>query len=118
MHEITPMGDAVAKTYRIRIALPDDTPLHVGMSVEANVVTREKAERPAGAGRCRAGHAQCSSSRAVACGLRQVEIGIRGARSVEILSGLEEGERVVAQPPESLRDGQRVRAVERRREAP
>ena len=43
VHEITPMGDAVAKTYRIRIALPDDTPLHVGMSVEANVVTREKA---------------------------------------------------------------------------
>ena len=33
------MGDAVAKTYRIRIALPDDTPLKVGMSVEANVVT-------------------------------------------------------------------------------
>src|SRR5262245_201493 len=42
VHEITPMGDAVTKTYRIRIALPDDTPLHVGMSVEANVVTREK----------------------------------------------------------------------------
>ncbi len=42
--EITPMGDAVTKTYRIRIGLPDDTPLHVGMSVEANVVTREKAD--------------------------------------------------------------------------
>ena len=42
VREITPMGDAVAKTYRIRIALPDDTPLHVGMSVEANIVTREK----------------------------------------------------------------------------
>jgi RND family efflux transporter MFP subunit len=42
VHEITPMGDSVAKTYRIRIALPEDTPLHVGMSVEANVVAREK----------------------------------------------------------------------------
>src|SRR5918994_2019379 len=42
VHEITPMGDAVAKTYRIKIGLPDDTPLQVGMSVEANVVTREK----------------------------------------------------------------------------
>ena len=42
VREITPMGDPVAKTYRIRIALPDDTPLIAGMSVEANVVTREK----------------------------------------------------------------------------
>src|SRR5262245_62309560 len=42
VHEITPMGDAVAKTYRIRVALPDDTPLHVGMSVEGNVIAREK----------------------------------------------------------------------------
>ena len=40
--EITPMGDSVAKTYRIRIALPNDTPLKPGMSVEANVVTWEK----------------------------------------------------------------------------
>ena len=42
VREITPMGDPVAKTYRIRVALPDDTPLQVGMSVEANIVTREK----------------------------------------------------------------------------
>ena len=42
VHEITPAGRSVAKTFRIRVALPDDTPLKVGMSVEANVVTREK----------------------------------------------------------------------------
>ena len=42
--EITPAGDPVAKTYRVKVALPDDTPLRVGMSVEANIVTREKAD--------------------------------------------------------------------------
>ena len=42
VREITPMGDVVAKTYRIKMALPDDTPLKPGMSVEANIVTREK----------------------------------------------------------------------------
>ena len=36
------MGDVAAKTYRVKIALPDDTPLKPGMSVEANIVTREK----------------------------------------------------------------------------
>jgi RND family efflux transporter MFP subunit len=111
VHEITPMGDAVAKTYRIRIALPDDTPLHVGMSVEANVVTREKSNAllvPADAiqgqqvlvldrGRVR---------------LRRVEIGIRGTRNVEILSGLGDNERIASPAPASLPDGSRVRAVQ------
>ena len=41
---ITPAGDPVAKTFRVRIGLPDDTPLHIGMSVEANIITREKAD--------------------------------------------------------------------------
>jgi multidrug efflux pump subunit AcrA (membrane-fusion protein) len=45
-----------------------------------------------------------------------VEVGIRGARSVEIVSGLTDGERIIAQPPDTLRDGQRVRAVERWRD--
>ncbi|WP_246738712.1 efflux RND transporter periplasmic adaptor subunit [Bradyrhizobium sp. CCBAU 051011] len=40
--QITPAGDPVAKTFRVRIGLPEDTPLRVGMSVEANIVSREK----------------------------------------------------------------------------
>ena len=36
------MGDVAAKTFRVKMALPDDTPLKPGMSVEANIVTREK----------------------------------------------------------------------------
>jgi membrane fusion protein, multidrug efflux system len=35
---ITPMGDPVAKTYRVRFALPEDTPLLIGMTVEVNIV--------------------------------------------------------------------------------
>ena len=66
VREITPMGDVVTKTYRIRIALPDDTPLIAGMSVEANVITREKAGAllvPADANRA----GRYSSSMATAC---------------------------------------------------
>jgi RND family efflux transporter MFP subunit len=117
VYEITPMGDAVAKTYRIRISLPDDTPLHIGMSVEANVVTREKADAllvPADAIQgTRVLVMEGSRVRA-----RQVEVGIRGARSVEVISGLVANDRIVAQPSEALRDGQRVRPVERKREGP
>ena len=42
--QITPKGDPVQKTYRVRIALPDDTPLMIGMTIEANIII---AERPA-----------------------------------------------------------------------
>jgi RND family efflux transporter MFP subunit len=115
VYEITPMGDAVAKTYRIRVSLPDDTPLHIGMSVEANVVTREKANAllvPADAVQgTRVFVIDGDRAR-----VRPVEVGIRGARSVEIVSGLSDGERILAQPPDTLRDGQRVRAVERGRD--
>jgi RND family efflux transporter MFP subunit len=108
VREMTPMGDPVAKTYRIRIALPDDTPLQVGMSVEANVVTREKA----GALLIPSDAVQGSSVFVIAgdrVAKRSVEVGIRGARTIEILSGLGEDERIASPAPAELANGSRVR---------
>jgi RND family efflux transporter MFP subunit len=110
--EITPMGDTATKTYRIRIALPDETPLKPGMSVEANVVTHEKP----GALVMPAEAVQGSSAYAInrdRAERRAVTIGLRGPRTVEVLSGLSEGERVASPFPANLRNGARVRAVER-----
>lgn len=110
VREVTPMGDPVAKTYRIKVALPDDTPLLPGMSVEANVVTREKTHAllvPADA-------VQATSVFVVEgerASKRKVELGIRGTRAVEILSGLAENERVVSPAPSTLTDGHRVRVT-------
>jgi RND family efflux transporter MFP subunit len=117
VREMTPMGDPVAKTYRIRIALPDDTPLKVGMSVEANVVTRQKPDAlliPADA-------VQGTTVFVVADGRvfrREVEIGIRGARTVEILSGVTEGERVASPAGAELADGGAVQVKARSLPAP
>jgi multidrug efflux pump subunit AcrA (membrane-fusion protein) len=106
------MGDSASKTYRIRIALPDDTPLQPGMSIEANVVTREKADAlvmPAEAAQGTAVYA-IEGDRARR---RTIAIGLRGPRMIEVLSGLAAGERVVVPFPSQLRNGARVRAVER-----
>jgi len=108
LREITPMGDPVAKTYRIRIALPDDTPLKVGMSVEANVVTREKP----GALLVPSDALQGSAVFVIAgdrVAKREVQVGIRGTRTVEILSGVREDERVASPAVADLADGRRVR---------
>jgi RND family efflux transporter MFP subunit len=112
VREITPMGDPVAKTYRIKVALPDDTPLKPGMSLEANVITREKP----GALLVPADAVQGTTVYAVEGSRlkkRPVEIGIRGTRAVEILSGVTENDRVVSPAVTGLADGLRVRATKR-----
>lgn len=109
--EITPMGDVTAKTFRIKAALPADTPLKPGMSVEANVVTREKANAllvPTDAVQDNAVFVVDG----VRARRRTVTIGIRGTRAVEIVDGLKDGERVVSPAPAGLKDGARLRIVE------
>src|SRR5207248_10796563 len=41
--QITPKGDPTRKTFRIYLRLPNDTPLRIGMTCEANIIFREKA---------------------------------------------------------------------------
>ena len=108
--EITPMGDIAAKTFRVKIALPEDTPLKPGMSVEANIVTREKPNAlliPADAVQGNAVFVLDGSQ----VRKREVTIGIRGTRVVEVLSGLADGERVASPAATDLTDGARVRVA-------
>ncbi|MCC6778032.1 MAG: efflux RND transporter periplasmic adaptor subunit [Hyphomicrobiales bacterium] len=117
VREITPMGDVTAKTFRIKMGLPDDTPLKPGMSVEANIITREKANAllvPT--------DALQGSAVLVLDGnhirRRTVRVGIRGTRNAEIIAGLGEGEAVASPAASDLRDGARVRIIEHRSVAP
>jgi membrane fusion protein (multidrug efflux system) len=106
--QITPAGDPVSKTFRVRIGLPDDTPLRVGMSVEANIVSREKQDAvlvPA--------NAVVNNSLLIIdndhARLRKVEIGIRGTGFVEVINGASEGELVASPATTNIKDGSRVR---------
>jgi RND family efflux transporter MFP subunit len=111
--EITPMGDVAAKTFRVKMLLPDDTPLKPGMSVEANIITREKPNALLIPTDAVQGNAVFVLDGATAR-KRDVKIGIRGTRAVEVLSGLADGERVAAPAVTSLADGARVRVIEPR----
>ena len=109
---VTPMGDPVSKTYRVRFALPGDTPLMIGMSVEVNVVVREEEGVllvPAGA------VDPTGSVWIVADGVaerRPVELGIRGTVRVEVMEGLEDGSAVIVPAPSDLDEGARVEVKE------
>ena len=40
--EITPKGDPVARSFRVRIRLPDDSPLMIGMTADCNIILSER----------------------------------------------------------------------------
>ncbi|NKC34588.1 efflux RND transporter periplasmic adaptor subunit [Falsiroseomonas selenitidurans] len=128
--QITPKGDTVRKAYRVRLALPDDTPLLVGMTVEANIVLRETpdavlvpqaalvlppAPRDASPsappapppGAPRQGHVWVVEKEVAQ--RRAVQVGVESPRNVEIRQGLRAGEAVVLNPPPGLTDGAPVR---------
>lgn len=106
---ITPKGDPINKTFRVRVALPDDTPLLVGMTAEVNVVSAEKADAllvPANA----VTNGKVLVDDGGVAVARPVELGIRGRTSVEVVTGLGDAEAVIANPPPGLAAGDRVRA--------
>jgi RND family efflux transporter MFP subunit len=106
--QITPKGDATRKAYRVRLALPEDTPLMIGMTVEANIVLRETANAvlipPAALSGDHVFVAQGEVARR-----RQVTVGVQGPRAVEIRQGIAAGDVVVLDPPQGLKDGQALR---------
>lgn len=106
--DITPKGDPQTKTFRVYLSLPDETPLLIGMSVEANIVTQEKKDvllLPAEA------MLQDHVFTVVDGRLKRskIEAGLRGARMVEIISGLKDKQQVVSPISTQMREGQRVR---------
>lgn len=107
---ITPRGDPVARSYRVRIALANPPPgLRVGMTVDANVILARRTQAwllPSQVllrdqvwvvedGRARA---------------KTVHVGARGQGKVELKDPALAGQAFIAKP-EGLVDGQRVRAA-------
>jgi hypothetical protein len=106
--EITPKGDPATKTFRVYLALPEDSPLKIGMSIEANIVTREKDKAlllPTEAINNDAVF-RIVDGRLVRT---PVTLGIRGARMVEIVEGVSESDLVASPTETAFRDGLRVR---------
>ena len=105
--QITPKGDPTRKTFRVYLRLPADTPLRIGMTVEVNIIYREKAA------------AVVVPTEAVANNAIQVvrdgkveripvSVGIRGSRNVEIVGNVSKGAIVLSPGRTDLADGTRV----------
>jgi len=108
VESVTPKGDSIARSYRVRISLPKDSPLMIGMTAETNIVVHRNL------------HAFLVPAGAVAEGAvwlvvdgklmrRAVVTGASGTKWTEIISGLSMRDVVVTAPNDSLKVGQTVR---------
>lgn len=106
--EITPKGDPIARNYRVRIGLPVDSPLMIGMTSEVNVVVAQRENAllvPLDA--LDGKHVWIVENERLV--RRAVRIGIVGTDTAEIIDGLTDDALVLLNPPERLSDGARVR---------
>lgn len=107
--DITPYGDPVARTYRVHIALPSDTPLLSGMTTEINIIVREEKNALLVPVAALSGGSVWTLAGGRAH-LVKVEIGAVGKDKAEVKSGLAEDALVIATPPAGLSEGTRLRA--------
>jgi hypothetical protein len=106
--QITPKGDPTRKTFRIYLLLPNDTPLRIGMSVEANIIVREKPSAIVVPAEAVAGDVvQIVSDGRIA--RVPVKVGIRGSRNVEVIGDVAKGTAVLSPARTDLAEGIRVR---------
>ena len=106
--QITPKGDPTRKTFRVYLRLPQDTPLRIGMSVEVNIIFREKPAAIVVPAEAVAG----DSVQMVDDGRIKrvsVKVGIRGSRNIEIIGDVSKGTPVLSPARTDLADGARIR---------
>ncbi|MCB0324065.1 MAG: efflux RND transporter periplasmic adaptor subunit [Bdellovibrionales bacterium] len=104
VQQVTPKGDPVARSYRVRISLDEETPLMIGMTAENNIILRKTED------------AMLVPSSAVLRDAvwtvidgklhrQEVTVGARGTERTEILSGLKMDALVVTQPVSEFEEG-------------
>lgn len=111
VQQITPKGDPIARSYRVRIELTESTPLQIGMTAETNIVVSERSDAmliPTSA--LENGQVWCVVNGVVEA--RPVTVGVHGLHQVEIVEGLSMDDQVVVVPPATMRAGMRVRPIQ------
>ena len=108
VQSITPKGDPVARSYRVRVSLGEETPLMIGMTAETNIITQEKdAALMIPVGAVKDGEVlKIKDGKAIAA---PVTTGIKTPDAIEILDGVVEGEAVAAKFDSTLLEKEHLR---------
>ena len=110
VRDITFRGDPVTRSYRVRVSLPADSPLLIGMTAECNIIIAKR------------DHVVLVPNSAVSNQIlwlvrngeahkQDIKTGIRNGDKTEITIGISEHDEIIVTPPEELEEGQKIRAV-------
>jgi len=108
VQNITPKGDPVSRSYRVRIGFSEETPLMIGMTAETNIIIRETPDAlllPSGA--VTQGNVWLVVEDTLV--KRKVAIGAKGLKQTEIISGIDADDVIVLKPEAELEEGLRIR---------
>ena len=116
--EITPKGDPVARSYRVRIRFADAQSIEAkgvrsGMTMDANLIVARREGALLVPNRVLRGDDLWVIEQG-RLRKRAVKRGITGTERTEIVSGLADGETVVLSPANGLREGRRAHAASAR----
>lgn len=107
---ISPTVNATTRLGAVRIALPSSAPALLGNFARGTVLTAEKSALVAPAAALQFGpKVTVQVAKDGKIETRTVQTGIRGGGLIEILSGLAEGDQIIAKAGTFLRQGDRVR---------
>lgn len=109
---ITPKGDPVSRSYRVRLSFDDNEGrLMIGMTTETNIITKKSENAlliPISA--------LSNDNRVIQvvnniAKYQKVETGIQGTDTIEIVSGLSKESTVISKYDTNIKDGQKVRGI-------
>lgn len=111
VEDITPKGNPVTRSYRVRIRFTDDEiPLRIGMTAEINIIIEQRENAllvPATA----VVKGQVWTVRDRRLHRQSVETGVAGEAKIEIVSGLTDTDVLVVRPANGLREGRRAHSA-------
>jgi multidrug efflux system membrane fusion protein len=105
---ITPKGDPVARTYRVRIGFKEEVPLMIGMTAENNIIIREE-ENALLVPTTSVLKDEVFYVNTAKASRRKIKSGAKGAQMTEILEGLVEGDHVLVNFDQTIKDDTKIR---------
>ncbi len=104
---ITPKGDPVARSYRVRVGFDEQSPLMIGMTAETNIITQEKED----ALMVPLASVNNGYILKIAAGRAKnvaVKTGIKTPQAIEIIEGITEGDMIAEKYDATLLDKKRL----------
>jgi membrane fusion protein, multidrug efflux system len=108
VQSITPKGDPIARTYRVRVGFTEPVPLQIGMTAETNILISKNDNALLVPSTAVLNH-KVWLVRDGTLAPKEVTTGAKGVNQIEVRSGVTDGDTLVVAPTSALQAGAKIR---------